>query len=224
MMIALTVLMLVYLHAWVRRRYGDRLAWMAALLFAANPVLLAHAGLMTTDMPITLATLFALLQAHDYLQSASPWRLAGLALAVAGLLTAKLTGIVVAILLFVPAVGFAALGRGRFAGLTKARRAARLGRDAVVVALVGLLAINAVYRFDDTGLTVAEIAEHEVPPGKKLRRLDAKTSSLIRALPHGVPIPVPYTYLYSVEYIRAHNRKGHGSYFLGKNRARGTPG
>lgn len=223
-MIALTLLMLVYLYEWTLRRYGMRLASFVTLLLAANPAVLAHATVVTTDVPVTLVTLFSLLQLHDYLLTRSPWRLAGLALGIAGLVTAKLSGIAVALLLFLPGLVYAVRGIGRFTGLTRKRRAWILGRDAALIMLVALFAINAVYRFDDTGLTVAEISEHPTPPGRMLRHLNEDTSPILRALPDDVPIPLPYTYLYSVEFIRSHNATGHPSYFLGKLRGHGTPG
>lgn len=222
--IALVLLMLVYLYEWTLRRYGMRLASFVTLLLAANPAFLAHATLVTTDAPVTLITLFSLLQLHDYLLTRSWWRLAGLGLGIAGLVTAKLSGIVVALLLFVPALVFAVRGLGRFTGLTATRRAWTLGRDAILILLIGVFAINAVYRFDDTGLTVAEISEHPTPPGKMLRTMNEETSSLLRAFPDDVPIPLPYTYLYSLEFIRAHNKRGHPGYFLGEVKRRGTPG
>ncbi len=223
MMIALTLLMTVYLYEWTRRRYGPRLAWMVTLLFVANPVLLAHAKLVTTDVPVALVTLFSVLQLHDYLLSRSRLALLGLMVGVAGLVTVKLTGALIAFILLLPAVLFAIAGRGRFSGAGPKRRFLLLARDVLLTAMVALFAINAVYRFDDTGLTVAEISEHPAPPGKMLRELDEK-SPLLRMVPSWMPIPVPYTYLFSLEYVRSHNRKGHSSYFRGKQRSSGTPG
>jgi hypothetical protein len=222
-MIALALLLAAYLYEWMRRRYGPRLAFLSTLLYAADPVLLAHAGLMTTDFPVTLVTLFALLQLHDYLLSRS-WRsFVGVMLALGGLVTAKLTGVLIALILLLPAILYAALGRGRFSGLTPKRRALFLGRDIIAATIVALLSVNAAYRFDDTGLTVAEIVEHQVPPGKFVKALHEDDLTL-RAFPKAVPVPLPYTYLYSLEFVRAHNKRGHPSYFKGKGRSSGTHG
>jgi hypothetical protein len=222
-MIALALLLAVYLYEWMRRRYGLQLALMATLLYAADPVLLAHAGLMTTDFPITFVTLFSLLQLHDYLLSRSWWPLMGFLLAVGGLVTAKLTGVLIALLLLLPAISFAIAGCGRFADLTPRLRALVLGRDVILAMMVACLSINAVYRFDDTGLTVAEISEHQAPPGRYVKNLNEE-SLLLRTFPKGLPVPLPYTYLYSLEFVRAHNEKGHPSYFRGRERSSGTRG
>ena len=222
-MIALALLMAVYLHEWMRKRYGPQLALLSTILYAADPVLLAHAGLMTTDFPVTLVTLFSLLQLHDYLLHRS-WRsFLGVMAAVGGLVTAKLTGVLIALVLFLPAVLYAVLGWGRFADLQPGRRGLLLGRDAGAAVIAAILSINAVYQFDDTGLTVAEIVEHQAPPGKFVKELHADDLTL-RAFPDGVPVPLPYTYLYSIEFVKAHNKKGHPSYFAGERQKKGTRG
>jgi hypothetical protein len=46
---------------WTRSRYGERPALLATLLFTTTPVVLAHAGLATTDMTLTAAVAGALL-------------------------------------------------------------------------------------------------------------------------------------------------------------------
>jgi 4-amino-4-deoxy-L-arabinose transferase-like glycosyltransferase len=222
-MIALAVLLAIYLYEWIRRRYGARLALMTTLLYAANPVLLAHAGLMTTDFPVTAVALIALLQLHDYLLGSSWWGLLGLILAVGALLTTKLTGIIVAVILLPPAVFFAATGRGRFSGQSARRRALELGRDVALAAVVGLLIVNAVYRFHDTGLTTSEIIQHQMPPGLKKERM-RQEDFVLRFWPDGIPMPLPFTYLYSVQFVKEQNARGHAGYFLGQRRPKGTPG
>lgn len=222
-MIALALLMAAYLYEWMRRRYGPRLAFFATLLYAADPVLLAHAGLMTTDLPVTLVTLFSLLQLHDYLLSRSRRSTASLLISIGGLVTAKLTGVLIALVLLGPAIVFAIAGRGRFADLGSARRALLLCRDAALAVLVAILSINAVYQFYDTGLSVSEIIDHRVPPGEFVKQLHEDDLTL-RAFPPAVPVPVPYTYIYSLEFVKAHNEHGHPSYFNGEKRNKGTPG
>lgn len=222
-MIALAVLLALYLFEWTRRRYGGRLALVTTLLYAANPVLLAHAGLMTTDFPVTMVTLVALLQLHGYLTGRSWWSLAGLMVAVGALLTTKLSGLAVAVMLLPPALVFAAAGRGRFSSLSGVRRASLLGRDVALTILMGILSVNAVYRFDDTGLTTSEIIEHATPSGA-LKTEMSDDDLVLRFWPHEWPMPLPFTYLYSIEFLKEQNGRGHAGYFLGHRRPRGTPG
>lgn len=222
-MIALAVLLAIYLFEWIRRRYGLRLALVTTLLYAANPVLLAHAGLMTTDFPVTMVTLVALLQLHDYLLGRSWWRLVGLMLAVGALLTTKMTGIAVAVMLLIPALFFAVKGRGRFSGLSGTRRASLLGRDVALTMLVGILSVNTVYRFHDTGLTTTEIVEHVTPQGT-LKKEMTEDDLVVRFWPNEWRMPLPFTYLYSVQFVKEQNARGHAGYFLGKRRPTGIPG
>jgi len=222
-MIFLALLLAVYLYEWTLRRYGQRLAWMTTLLYAADPVLLAHAGLMTTDFPVTFVTAVALLQLHDYLLDRSASRVAGLMLAIAALVVVKLTGIVVALLLLPPAVWFAVRGKGRFEGLNARRRGLLLGRDMMLATVMGLLSINAAYKLHETGLRPSEIVAHPVPP-TPLKRAMSDDDFVLRAWPDGLPMPLPFTYLYSVQFVKEQNAYGHGGYFLGEERLRGTPG
>jgi hypothetical protein len=222
-MIALALLLAIYLYEWMRRRYGARVALMTTVLYAANPVLLAHAGLMTTDFPVTFVTLIALLQLHDYLLRHSWWRLLGLVVAVGALLITKLSGIAVAVILLPPAIFFAATGRGRFSGLSRRGRAWMLSRDVALTMLVGLLAVNAAYRFHDTGLTTQEIVEHQLPPNS-LKKEITEQDFVLRFWPDSIPMPVPFTYVYSVQFLKEQNGRGHAGYFLGKRRPKGMPG
>lgn len=218
-MIALAILLALYLFEWTRRRYGVRLALITTLLYAANPVLLAHAGLMTTDFPVTMVTIVALLQLHDYLTGRSWWSLIGLMLSIGALLTTKLSGIAVAVILLPPALLFAIAGRGRFAGLVGSRRASLLARDVVLTMLVGVLSINAVYRFDDTGLSSTEILERATPSTASKTEM-TEDGLVARFWPDAWPMPLPFTYLYSVEFLKEQNARGHAGYFLGQPRPR----
>jgi len=196
---------------------------MTTVLYAANPVLLAHAGLMTTDFPVTFVTVIALLQLHDYLLERS-WRHSlGLMVAVGALLTTKLSGIAVALILLPPAVFFAATGRGRFANLSAKRRTWMLVRDIGLTMLIGVLSVNAVYRFHDTGLTTAEMIEHQLPP-HSLKKEMTERDLVLRYWPAEVPMPLPFTYLYSIQFVKEQNTKGHADYFVGQKRPKGTPG
>lgn len=221
-MIALAILLAIYLYEWIRRRYGPRLALMTTLLYAASPILMAHAGLMTTDFPIAFVTLVAVLQLHDYLLSRSWWRLLGLALSAGALISVKLSGILIALLLVPPAIGFAVLGRGRFDDLPPRSRAGILGRDLVVTGLIALLTVNAAYQFDHTGLTRSEIVEYG--RARHLKPKIAENGFVASAVPDGIPIPLPFTYLYCLEKLRKHTKSGHSSYFLGAPVRKGVSG
>jgi hypothetical protein len=219
----LSILLAIYLYEWLRRRFGQRLALITTLLYAANPILLAHAGLMTTDFVVAGVTLFALIQLYDYLRSRGWKHLVLLALSVGALLTTKLTGFVVALLLLPPAIVYAFMGRGRFAETTPRQRVGALSRDALLVLVMGIFCVNLAYRFDSSGLTVAEFIEHPEPRnwiGKDL----VNEHDVLGKLPSGLRVPVPFTYVFSGEFVRAQNQRGHAGYFMGKRNRDGAPG
>jgi hypothetical protein len=219
-MAALSILLAIYLYEWIRRRYGERLALLTTVTYAANPMLLAHAGLMTTDFPLAFFTLIALLQLHDYLLDRSWWRVLTLAAAIGALVTTKHTGILIAILLLPPALLFAARRVGRFAGLSRSKGFGLLARDATFALLAAFLSVNAVYKFDETGLSGTEIVEHAEP--SSWLRQDVLNEE--DHLPPGLHIPVPFNYLFGAEFIRTQNARGHAGFFMGRKTKRGTPG
>lgn len=219
-MACLSILLAIYLYEWIRRRYGARLAQFTTLLYAANPILLAHAGLMTTDFPVAFVTLIAILQLHDYLLDRAWWRVLPLAAAVGALVASKHTGIILSILLMPPAIVWAIRGRGRFEGFSRAKGLRALARDAGFVLVVALLSVNMVYKFDDTGLWSAEIIEHSEPPSW----LHADILNEKDFLPAYLLVPVPFNYLFGAEFIRTQNLRGHAGWFWGERSKRGTPG
>lgn len=219
----LSIFLAIYLYEWLRRRFSERLALLTTILYAANPILLAHAGLMTTDFPVALVTLIAITQLYDYLRNPAWWRTLLLALAFGALMVTKLTGFVVVLLLFPPALVYALMRRGRFAERTRVQTARTLLVDVGVVALVCILSVNLAYRFHDTGLTVAELVDHPEPKNW-IRKDLVNERTTLGHFPEGFVMPVPFTYVFSGEFIRAQNKRGHAGYFLGKKTPKGVPG
>lgn len=215
-----SVLLAIYLYEWIRRRYGTRLALLTTLLYAANPILLAHAGLMTTDFPVAFFTLIAVLQLHDYLRDGSWWRALPLAAAVGALVATKHTGIIISVLLLPPAIVMAIRRQGRFQGLSRPKGLGMLARDASFVFLFAILSVNAAYKFHETGLSSAEVIAHSEPPSWLHRDVLNEHDFL----PAGLRVPVPFNYLFGAEFIRAQNQRGHAGYFLGKLTKQGAPG
>src|SRR6185295_15811605 len=52
--VALSLLTALVCFAWARQRFGDAAGLTALALYAASPLVLAHAGLVTTDVGATL--------------------------------------------------------------------------------------------------------------------------------------------------------------------------
>ncbi|HVY48880.1 MAG TPA: glycosyltransferase family 39 protein [Minicystis sp.] len=218
-MIALAVLFGVYLHVFCARRWGARTAFVALLLYAIHPTVIAHARLVTTDMPVAALSFVTLGELVRYLESRGKlWPLATMALALAAALCTKYSAAFLIPVLGVAGFAFALRGRGRFAAQGFARRMGTFAAHAVFTTLVCVTAVNAAYRFERTGMTVAQILA-ERPPESELTPEYGDT--LLRAvtpldrLPQGLRVPLPYTYVFGVSTMSTFNESGRSSYFFG---------
>ncbi|AUX39005.1 uncharacterized protein SOCE26_003870 [Sorangium cellulosum] len=213
---ALALLLGVYLY--VRTlRHGPVRALLALGLYALHPIVLAHGHLTTTDLPITVAFTIAVCEWERYLATGRLPRLFTAALALGAAMVTKFSALVLPFLFALVAL-YAALRRaGRFSGLSWPRVAGALARDGAVLLAVVLLVINAAYGFQRTGLTVARILAEPEPgnwlSGKERGRLLDR--SQLRHLPGGLPVPLPYTYVFGTFAAAAHTRSNHGNYFFG---------
>jgi hypothetical protein len=145
---------------WTRTLFGARPAFLATLLFTTLPTVLAHAGLATTDLPLT-ATLIAALYAFDrWLAGPNPRRALVLGLTAGLAVATKFSA-----LLFLPVCGAPLLLLRYLAG----RRpqgpphpplgGALLSFGGSI--LIGVLTVWALYRFSisDTGVPAPELFE-----------------------------------------------------------------
>ncbi|WP_437730386.1 ArnT family glycosyltransferase [Sorangium sp. So ce1335] len=214
---ALALLLGAYLYA-RSLRHGAVRALFVLGLYALHPMVLAHGHLTTTDLPITVAFVIAVCEWQRYLTSGRLLRLGTASLALGAAMVTKFSALILPPAFALVAL-YAALRRdGRFSGLTWPRVARGLARDAAVLLAVVLLVINASYGFQRTGWTVARILAEPEPAHwlsnqKKGTLLDR--SALLEALPGGLPVPLPYTYVYGAFSASAHTKSNHGNYFFG---------
>ncbi|WP_434041359.1 MULTISPECIES: ArnT family glycosyltransferase [Sorangium] len=214
---ALALLLGVYLYA-RSLRHGAARALLVLGLYALHPMVLAHGHLTTTDLPIAVAFVIAVCEWQSYLTGGRPLRLVTAALALGAAMVTKFSALILPPAFALVAL-YAALRRaGRFSGLSWPRVAGGLARDAAVVLAVVLLMINASYGFQRTGWTVDRIlAEpepvHWLSSKQKGNLLDR--SALLEALPGGLRVPLPYTYVFGTFSAAAHTTSNHGNYFFG---------
>ncbi len=213
---ALALLLGVYLY--VRSlRHGTVRALFVLGLYALHPIVLAHGHLTTTDLPLTVAFVIAVCEWERFVVTGRTARLFTAALALGAAMITKFSALIL-VFVFVLVALYAALRRtGRFSGLTWPRVAAGLARDIAIVFAIVVFVINAAYGFQRTGLTVDRIlAEREplhwVSTRHEGRLLD---KSLLGKLPGGLPVPLPYTYVFGAFSTAAHTRLDHGNYFFG---------
>jgi hypothetical protein len=181
---------------------------------------------MTTDLPVTAAMTVCMGELVLFLIGRARWHAWTAALMFGAALITKYTALALVPLLGALACGFAFFGLGRYAGLGRRRALQRVALLALLFSCSGLTIINAIYRFDRTGLSVAQILEQPEPENQITRGFKGmllERRSVLKFLPDWLRLPVPYTYLYGLTSITVHDRSGHPSSFFGKPIKRGHP-
>jgi hypothetical protein len=190
----------VCVWSWARRLGGNAAALVALALFTTTPLVLAHSGVATTDMPLTGTLVWALLAIALWLDDRSIRNGVFVGATVALALVSKLSA-----LAFVPlsAVAFVAVRwlvnrQVRHTGHVAAQAPVDLRRTAASVAVGGVVAclvIWSVYRFS----------------------VGPRFGSLI---PGGVPMPLPEL-VDGVRELTGHTEHGHSAFLLGEHRRTG---
>jgi 4-amino-4-deoxy-L-arabinose transferase-like glycosyltransferase len=226
-MIALCcVLLAVYVYRLGTRFFGPAVGLCALGFFAFHPTLIAHGRMMTTDMPVALAMVVAVGELVTFLNGGSRWHGAAAAFAVGAGMVTKYTGLMLVPIASLGVLVVAGLRVGRYRGWPL-RRA--LTAAVVYLALSGLAAlfvINAAYRFHRSGATAAQMLAWPEPAPDEPRGFGGavlEKSSILPKLPGWLPIPLPYTYVFGLSVLRAHDAEGHPTVFFGKPMSHGTP-
>jgi len=182
---------------WAREAHGWRSALLAAGLYAAAPNLLAHSGLVTTDLAVTAASFGALFLFWRYLRRPRPRRMLAAGLAVGLALTAKLSGLFV-----LPVIGLLALWDGRRQPplpLPEGTRHARPGGWRRWLATWRLAALRVAPVVLVAGLVVWATYHFELRPWP------------------GSALPLPaVTYLLNLRTLVGHAERGHGAFLMGR--------
>jgi 4-amino-4-deoxy-L-arabinose transferase-like glycosyltransferase len=143
-------LAVVYWWAWWW--FGETAAWGAALLYCVCPNIIAHAGVVTTDLPATATTLMACFAFARWLEGGTWTRavVAGVLLGVA--LLTKFSALWLAILWPIWAILHPALSRGDVRGTARnlipwRLTSSRGGRQFLGIVFYSWLTVNAGYLF-----------------------------------------------------------------------------
>lgn len=203
---------------WSRARYGKWPSLIGTLLFTTSPVVLAHAGLATTDMAVTATFTLALLALVNLLEGASYFRFAIFGIAVGLAVLSKFS-----VLVFLPASGLAVLAfrwllrRGDKDKLAGAK-SIRWGRGLALAALLSFLVVWAGYRF-----SVSSITDPSARPHPTIDRFTGKTGAL-HNLAYSVAesrwVPAPGLFR-GVAQLRQKNAIGAKAYLFGNVRQGG---
>ena len=185
--------------SWTRRLQGNGAALIAVALFTTTPIVLAHSGLATTDMPLTATLVWALLAITIWLDDRSVVNGVFVGATVALAIASKLSS-----LLFLPVCALAfvvvrwLVNRNAAVAHDERRRRADMRRTVASIAAggaVAFLVIWSVYHFS---------------VGARFGRL----------IPGGVPMPLPEL-LDGVRELSDHNDHGHSGFLLGEHRSTG---
>jgi hypothetical protein len=221
MMIGVAALVALYVWTWTRRRFGAVVGLAAVVLWASHTVLLAHATLVTNDFAAACCSLFVVTTLVDQLRRPGRKRLVYFALACAASVLTKVS--LLAVVAFAIGVLFCArvLALGPRQRRPWSRRFVEGTRDAAVVLMVCWVAVLAFYRFDRAFLTVEAFNAQEEPSSKRQKRVGHALATI--DLPGSVIVPLPYTYVFSIQFIRAQSEEVHTGWFLGKPNPNGHP-
>ncbi|HEY3444025.1 MAG TPA: glycosyltransferase family 39 protein [Paludibaculum sp.] len=193
------VLAAVCVWLWGRRLLGEAGGLAAVFIFTNTPMVLAHAGIATTDMAVAAGIVFALYRFTRWLEAPDLRRSVWLGVAVALAVLAKFSA-----LLIVPLCGAGILA----AYCISQRRFPPLRVTPILLtAAVAILVIWAGYRFD-----VGKLRE---PAESGL----TEHSAFWRGVSQ-VPLPAPLL-LDGLLLVKSLNRDGHAAYLFGEVRQTG---
>lgn len=214
------VLSIVVVFVWTRRLYGDTTALIAASIFSLLPVVLAHSGLATTDIPLTAFFVTAIYAFTRWL-SAPNWRTAmGFGVATGLAISTKLSTVA-----FLP-VTIAGVLPLYFVTRRRASEPARqsndrwelrnmqnLMRSVAMVTVCAFLVIWTAYKFSH-----APISKFSPAPDKIASRVFGSSSSAARAvhfLDAKLQLPAPELYA-GLRDLRDTDRLRPRSYLFGR--------
>src|SRR5271157_2677216 len=203
---------------WARVRYGNGPALVATILFTTSPVVLAHAGLATTDMALTATFTGALLAYINFLEKPTYLRSAILGATAALAVLSKFSALV-----FLPACGLTLLGTRWLMGQHRKENAltavrARWGRAIALSSVVAVLVVWAGYRFSVSSATDAAGRPHYTID--QLFGTSVTLHNVAYAAAEYPFIPAP-AFFQGLAKLRFKETAGHKSYLLGHIRQSG---
>ena len=198
----LAAAMALVLYRLVASWYGVRAGLVALALLVFEPNILAHSGLVTTDLGMTAMTLFTVGSFVTWLRTgAKRWLWSTGALLGLAFLT-KFTAVLLGPVLAVLGAAWILLGenRGPHAGAAQRRGAAQRWKELVValavVVAVGTLVLNLVYGFSGTFSSLRDFT----PESERFRTMAAGPFG-------GVPLPLPVEYVRGFDHAEASGQR-----------------
>lgn len=197
--------------AWSRSLFGWPGALVSFGLFAFDPNLLAHSGLVTTDVFGSLFILLALRAFARWLESPRASTGAILGLAVGAAFIAKYTAAYLLIIFVIAGLWARRIRAGR------RTRARDVTASLLLALLIAIVVINVGFLGDGTGTSLRN-QRFESPQFRELRQIPVIAR---------IPLPVPRPFIEGLDRVFHRERNGGGSgniYFMGELRSPGSQG
>jgi len=211
-LLALVLAALVCL--WAARLYGQRAGLFALALCAFEPNLLAHAGLATTDLGVTLFSFLAVYLLWHFLRTPSTWRLIALGAAFGAAQLSKFSALLL-VPIFVVLI-IIAMWRSQDASDSIKRRLTRGLAWFVLIMLIGFVVIWLGY-----GLQAPPVLGHQAHH-KLLERIipDPSLRTRLVGVLERAPLPARQ-YFAGLAGAFGHQVSGHAAYLLGHSSRQG---
>ncbi len=209
---------------WARQLYGPRAGFVALVLWCFGPNVLAHAQLLTPDVPAATAGVVATYAFWRYLRSPS-FALACLCGVLLGI--AQLTKYTLLALYAVwPVLGLLAIKAGRAQSGRNKSGGVKTAHVLAILLLSGLV-INAGYEFSDTCRPLGEFRfvsrtlGDDPPDGRSVYRGGRFGNGFRDTWLGSVPVPLPADYVLGIDVQRRDFESGLPSYLAGTWQYRG---
>jgi hypothetical protein len=202
MIVTLSALLGLYVFLWSARLWGTNAGFLSLLLYAFNPMILAHSKLVTIDIGCSLFFFAAVFYLWNYLKNPSTGNLllSGISLGL-GIVT-KITG-----LMLIPLIILIIIAASK----RKNRNTKTIFSRIASLALISLLIVNATYGFKDV---LRPLGSFKLTSGFSGI---AKTPYLKR-----LPVPLPEPFILGLDYGLSRSEQGHLTYFFGEVMSKGV--
>ena len=209
-----TVLLGWLVFRWTRELYGQAAGLLALTVFVFDPNILAHGGLVTTDLYATWMMTFTVWSFWRFLNHRGPgvWRVTTVSAIAFGLAQlAKYTSAYLVPILILIALGNAAPELWAIARSRDWRaligRSLTAGKYSAVYVVAFLVIVNIGYWGQETFRTLAS-CEFRSSQFQKFQRA-------LQVVP-GLRVPVPWAYIEGLDWVLSDEREGANVYLLGQ--------
>jgi 4-amino-4-deoxy-L-arabinose transferase-like glycosyltransferase len=198
MILFLGVILIALSWWWARSLYGSWSGLMAATLTGFCPNIMAHSGLVTTDLGTALAFLSSVFSFWLYCRKPSIFRMGAAGIMLGITLLCKFTSLIMIPILICLGAGYFYLG-------PKTQSWKKWIRDFILLLLFSWITLNTGYFWKGFGTTL-----------DKYHFVSRQVPSLTSFLPAQTPIPLPFDYVRGFDLQSRENDAHYSAYLFGK--------